>query len=1047
MLAFSCLAAFSAALAQQTVYVDANHSPCPGSGTDTDPFCKIQDAVCHVKSDGTGGTVVVRPGTYHEAVRVFEGISLYAPNGPSVTTIDATGSPCVDENCAYKTTTECSAVSYLLNSVTEACNSAADRVEGFHITGGGGWYRSSGKWDWQVGGGVFIYGCSPTITRNEIVGNVLTSATTKNFYGAGVYVGSGASRPVARPVITLNLIEGNVANPPDGRGSQPSYATGAGAYINWNAAPTFDSNVIKNNQSGNPAYLNQLALGGGIAIYSLPGTGGPLISRNVIQGNAAVARGGGVFAPSFYDSSTQQWLTTGGTVENNFIVANVASYGGGAATDQTIVKFRNNTFADDHAYGTGGGFYIEQATVPTDVPTLVNNLITFNSADFANGGGGLYVNGAEPVVRYNDLYGNTPNNVGGSKGDPDYIGRDGNISVDPLLVSRTEPRDYHILGTSGALDMGDNSDAPTQDIDGDPRPLDGDYSGVATVDMGADEFSPDWDGDGVPDWLDPDDDNDGVPDVSDCSPRARGVSLPPGHVDGSLRVDKTGNGRIKWNRGQQGHTSNVYRGTFTQGPWTYNETCFSDGDEVPGTQVTDPSTPPSGQGFYYIVSAKNRCGESAATQDGHGSEHRPTTSCTELNRDTDGDGVPDLSDNCPQTANLDQIDGDGDWVGDACDNCPGVSNFDQADADSDTKGDACDNCPSTPNLDQADQDADGVGDACDNCASVPNPGQLDADRDGLGDACDTCTDTDGDGFGNPGYGANTCPVDNCPGVANPTQADADLDGLGDACDTCTDADGDGFGNPGFPNNTCPADNCPGVANSDQADADHDGVGDACDPCTDTDGDGFGDPGYGANTCPVDNCPGVANPDQVDADFDGVGDTCDPCTDTDGDGFGNPGFANNTCPVDNCPDLSNPDQLDTDLDGLGNPCDPDDDDDGVPDEADCAPLDPAVWSLPIEVGGLVVSKGPASHLGWTGQGPASVYDVLGGVLSEMRADRDVSRAGCLQDDVTETGWDDARPDPAAGEGNYYLIRARNTCGAGTYGTSSTGGERQPAAGCP
>ena len=38
--------------------------------------------------------------------------------------------------------------------------------------------------------------------------------------------------------------------------------------------------------------------------------------------------------------------------------------------------------------------------------------------------------------------------------------------------------------------------------------------------------------------------------------------------------------------------------------------------------------------------------------------------------DTDGDGVPDSSDNCPTVANPDQHDEDGDGLGDVCDACP-----------------------------------------------------------------------------------------------------------------------------------------------------------------------------------------------------------------------------------------------------------------------------------------------------------------------------------------------------------------------------------------
>jgi hypothetical protein len=128
-----------------------------------------------------------------------------------------------------------------------------------------------------------------------------------------------------------------------------------------------------------------------------------------------------------------------------------------------------------------------------------------------------------------------------------------------------------------------------------------------------------------------------------------------------------------------------------------------------------------------------------------------------------------------------------------------------------------------------DTDGDGISDSLDNCPTVYNPGQADADVDGIGDVCDPCTDTDHDGYGNPGYPANTCALDNCPTVSNPGQADADVDGIGDVCDPCTDTDHDGYGNPGYPANTCTLDNCPTVSNPDQADSDGDGVGDACCP--------------------------------------------------------------------------------------------------------------------------------------------------------------------------------------------------------------------------
>ena len=65
--------------------------------------------------------------------------------------------------------------------------------------------------------------------------------------------------------------------------------------------------------------------------------------------------------------------------------------------------------------------------------------------------------------------------------------------------------------------------------------------------------------------------------------------------------------------------------------------------------------------------------------------------CVEYNcDDTDGDGVCDEDDNCPETPNTTQVDTDQDGVGEDCDNCPTISNADQADVDQDGVGDRCD---------------------------------------------------------------------------------------------------------------------------------------------------------------------------------------------------------------------------------------------------------------------------------------------------------------------------------------------------------------------
>ncbi len=103
--------------------------------------------------------------------------------------------------------------------------------------------------------------------------------------------------------------------------------------------------------------------------------------------------------------------------------------------------------------------------------------------------------------------------------------------------------------------------------------------------------------------------------------------------------------------------------------------------------------------------------------------------------DTDGDGVPNASDNCPTIFNpirpMDggkQADFDEDSVGDACDVCPldantsACTSFDPNDVDSDSIPNATDNCPKVANANQADADGDQKGDACDPCPNAPNPG-------------------------------------------------------------------------------------------------------------------------------------------------------------------------------------------------------------------------------------------------------------------------------------------------------------------------------------
>jgi OOP family OmpA-OmpF porin len=138
-------------------------------------------------------------------------------------------------------------------------------------------------------------------------------------------------------------------------------------------------------------------------------------------------------------------------------------------------------------------------------------------------------------------------------------------------------------------------------------------------------------------------------------------------------------------------------------------------------------------------------------------------------KDTDGDGVADRKDKCPDTpagATVDATgcptDSDGDGVFDGIDKCTGTPKGATVDAtgcptDSDGDGvyDGLDQCPGTPKgatVDAkgcpTDSDGDGVYDGLDQCPNTPTGATVDAkgcptdsDGDGVYDGLDKCANT------------------------------------------------------------------------------------------------------------------------------------------------------------------------------------------------------------------------------------------------------------------------------------------------------------------
>jgi outer membrane protein OmpA-like peptidoglycan-associated protein len=129
--------------------------------------------------------------------------------------------------------------------------------------------------------------------------------------------------------------------------------------------------------------------------------------------------------------------------------------------------------------------------------------------------------------------------------------------------------------------------------------------------------------------------------------------------------------------------------------------------------------------------------------------------------DTDGDGIYDKDDACPDVAGLEAFNGcpdtDGDGIEDSKDDCPneaGLAEFNGCpDTDGDGVPDKDDNCPTVAGLKALagcpDADGDGVTDADDACPDVAGPAANkgcpwpDRDGDGVFDKDDQCPDVKG----------------------------------------------------------------------------------------------------------------------------------------------------------------------------------------------------------------------------------------------------------------------------------------------------------------
>ena len=425
------------------VLVDIVDGSLEGEGSADFPFKLINDAV---ESPGACRRILVNPGTYTEAVVIdrLSDLELIGVAGAMETFLETSG--------GYRPLYIAS-VSGLL-------------VQGLHLS-------SSAPVDAQ--GGAVLIEDSTGITLRELQVEE-SSAEGQDAIGGGIAVTQASS-----VLIEDSLIRGNSAVYGGGIAVEASEVSVRGSWVDWNYAS--DS-------------------GGGLAVGNLSGSGSAslVIESTMVADNVAEDLGGGAVCEAehnleVYDSDFERNSTSNvgwggglynaqrivrttftensafyaggvqmidsGSVQNSFFLGNTASYGGGLNLWQEgdlnqEYYVGNNTFVDNEATGVieaGAGASILVYYVGSIA--LQNNVITHFTSDAgcAVSNWDLYL---DYTVDHNDVYTLGETICGYAGFDAALIGRDGNISDDPLFVSYSTGEfydvDLHLQTGSPAID-------------------------------------------------------------------------------------------------------------------------------------------------------------------------------------------------------------------------------------------------------------------------------------------------------------------------------------------------------------------------------------------------------------------------------------------------------------------------------------------------------------------------------------------------------------------------------------------------------------------
>jgi hypothetical protein len=240
-------------------------------------------------------------------------------------------------------------------------------------------------------------------------------------------------------------------------------------------------------------------LGGGSALTTIDGNqNGPVVEARFLSASARLAG---------FSITNGSWTWGGGihvhqstatiTISNCEIIGNSGVYGGGLYCNNSSPEVANCIFWNNAAEDGAGAFFLDTPAAAS----LVNCTLSDNVTE--NYGGGIHNSNSSPTLTNNIVWGNMA--VGGIDNEiyndslslPNITYCDikggypglANIDFDPLFLN-PENGNLRLRLGSRCIDAGTNAAVPvwlTEDIEGQPRQMDGDNSGTAIVDMGVDE--------------------------------------------------------------------------------------------------------------------------------------------------------------------------------------------------------------------------------------------------------------------------------------------------------------------------------------------------------------------------------------------------------------------------------------------------------------------------------------------------------------------------------------------------------------------------------